>query len=103
MNLAQGDIQQLNELAALNKELAATAGEAQSELSKLGKPVDLNLQKTIANMNNSSTSNQSNAQQGTTASNKVDKIMETVKAEAQDKELVHRSNNSQGQQGKVEF
>ena len=67
--LAQGDLQQLNELAALNKELAATAGEAQSELSKLGKPVDLNLQKTIANMNSSSASNQSNAQQGTTASN----------------------------------
>lgn len=67
--LAQGDLQQLNELAALNKELAATAGEAQSELSKLGKPVDLNLQKTIANMNSSSTSNQSSTQQGTTTSN----------------------------------
>ena len=67
--LAQGDLQQLNELAALNKELAATAGEAQSELSKLGKTVDLNLQKTIANMNSSSTSNQSSTQQGTTTSN----------------------------------
>lgn len=67
--LAQGDLQQLNELATLNKELVATAGEAQSELSRLGKPVDLNLQKTIANMNNVSTSSSSNAQQGTTASN----------------------------------
>ena len=67
--LMQGDLQQLNELATLNQELAATAGEAQAQLSKLGKPVDVNLQKTIANMNSSSTSSPSNAQQGTTASN----------------------------------
>ena len=103
--LAQGDLQQLNELAALNKELAATAGEAQSELSKLGKPVDLNLQKTIANMNSSSASNQSNAQQGTTASNNNNTSAQNngngqnSGGTGQGNSGSQPSNNSQGQQG----
>ena len=102
--LAQGDLQQLNELAALNKELAATAGEAQSELSKLGKPVDLNLQKTIANMNSSSASNQSNAQQGTTASNNNNTSAQNngngqnSGGTGQGNSGSQPSNNSQGQQ-----
>ena len=96
--LGQGDIQQLSELAALNKELATTAGEAQSELSKLGKPVDLNLQKTIANMNSSSASNQSNAQQGTTASNSGQNNGNSQSG-SQGQGTSSSSNNSQGQQG----
>ncbi|MFF5995419.1 hypothetical protein AAGS61_11835 [Lysinibacillus sp. KU-BSD001] len=67
--LSAGELQQLNELASLNKELASAAGEAQSSLSKLGKPIDLNLQKTIANMNPSSSLSQSTGQSGTTSAN----------------------------------
>ena len=96
--LAQDDLQQLSELAALNKELAATAGEAQSELSKLGKPVDLNLQKTIANMNSSSASNQSNAQQGTTASNSAQNNGNSQNGNS-GQGTSSSSNNGQGQQG----
>ena len=100
--LAQGDLQQLNELATLNKELAATAGEAQSELSKLGKPVDLNLQKTIANMNNASTSSPSNAQQGTTASNSNNNNAQNngnSQNGSSGQGTSSSSNNGQGQQG----
>jgi len=100
--LAQGDLQQLNELAALNKELAATAGEAQSELSKLGKPVDLNLQKTIANMNSASTSSPSNAQQGTTASNSNNNSAQNngnSQNGSSGQGTSSSSNNGQGQQG----
>lgn len=41
----------LNALGQVNTELAEAASEAQTSLSKLGKPVDLNTQKSIARMN----------------------------------------------------
>lgn len=48
-SLTTAEAKQLTELKEINKELAKSAGTAQSSLSKLGKPVDVNLQNTIAN------------------------------------------------------
>lgn len=56
-NMTPGMQQALDSLANVNTELAEAASEAQTALSKLGKPVDLNTQKSIASMNRESQSN----------------------------------------------
>lgn len=53
--------QALESLGQVNKELAQAASEAQSEMSKLGKPIDLNTQKSIAGMRLNAGENPSNS------------------------------------------
>lgn len=61
-SLTAAESKRLAELKDMNKELAQSASSAQGSLSKLGKPVDLNLQNTIANALNNSQSNGSTGQ-----------------------------------------
>lgn len=61
-SLTATESKRLAELKAMNKELAQSASTAQGSLSKLGKPVDLNLQNTIANALNNSQANGSTGQ-----------------------------------------
>ena len=60
--LSAADSKRLAELKDMNKELAKSASTAQSSLSKLGTPLDVNLQNTIANALNNAQSNASASQ-----------------------------------------
>ncbi|MGM9950342.1 MAG: hypothetical protein ACI33P_09435 [Lysinibacillus sp.] len=66
-SLSAAESQRLAELQDMNKELAKSASTAQSSLSKLGKPLDVNLQQTIANALNNSQSNASAGQSQSSA------------------------------------
>jgi hypothetical protein len=63
-SLTAAESQRLAELKNMNKELAQSASSAQGSLSKLGKPVDVNLQNTIANALNNAQTNASSGQNG---------------------------------------
>ncbi|WP_413367047.1 hypothetical protein [Lysinibacillus sp. 3P01SB] len=67
-SLTASETKRLAELKDMNKELAKSASSAQSSLSKLGKPLDVNLQNTIANALNHSQSNASAGQNQSSAS-----------------------------------
>lgn len=60
--LTAKETKRLAELKEMNKELAKSASTAQGSLSKLGKPVDLSLQNTIANALNNEKANGTSGQ-----------------------------------------
>ncbi|WP_332645589.1 hypothetical protein [Lysinibacillus sp. 54212] len=68
--LSAQESKRLAELKEMNKELAKSASTAQGSLSKLGKPVDLSLQNTIANaLNNQQSSAASSQNQSSNGQN----------------------------------
>ena len=92
---------QLTALQEANKQLADTASAAQSGLSALGKPVDLNIQKSIARMNQQNAGNadgsQGNGNTGNTASSSSSSSQSGQSKTGQSSANAGQSNGQNGQ------